>query len=709
MKMEYFFSSIKKTIEKVRKSVVLMIPMAGIALSCLVVNAAPVLNDPPYLLLPYVNANVKLRDVQVDSVPGGATAKNSLLKLKFDQSAYPGIILSPKESHWDWSQYGEIRIKVENPSDTLFTLSVNFKLPEGNSTFNPRFQIIPHHVDTIIIPLVPQEHGIGGLTQYPVSFNPSRIWGMEFFIAHPAQANVLNIHEIKLIKKIKYENIIDAYGQNALIDWTGKVHSAQDFALALRKEAAELAANPKPSGMDEFGGWLAGPTLQATGYFRTSQWKNKWWLVTPTGRLFLSVGMTSVDYGYPTLVEGRESLFQALPSSPEFAAFYSQFPREKAQNVPKNAKSKEIKTYNHFAANLYQKYGSGFWKPWHEITVKRLRSWGFNSTSNWFPGDKDYPFTEMPYMPKLSIRGSVEMVPVGHDKMMDPFDPQFSKVVTESLQAPLTRLRGDPKVIGYYVDNELPWGLEFGPNRYALASGALSLRGSSPAKHALIDALKKQYATIQALNIAWGSAISSWETLLEQPFLMPAKVTDSMSADLTKFVALFANEYFKTVSTIGKKLDPNHLYLGCRFKRSGRNLEVMNAAAKYCDVVSLNIYDPQITAADGNYLMTLGKPCLIGEFHFSGFDRGFFDPGLVSVETQRERAEGYRKYVNRLLSLPCFVGYHWFMYYDEPLTGTLFGEDFNCGFVDVADNPYSELVEAAREINAKVYETHAKP
>jgi hypothetical protein len=54
---------------------------------------------------------------------------------------------------------------------------------------------------------------------------------------------------------------------------------------------------------------------------------------------------------------------------------------------------------------------------------------------------------------------------------------------------------------------------------------------------------------------------------------------------------------------------------------------------------------------------------------------------------------------------PDFVGAHWFQYVDQPLTGrTLDGENGHVGFVTVTDQPYDELVAAAREANLAILE-----
>ena len=96
----------------------------------------------------------------------------------------------------------------------------------------------------------------------------------------------------------------------------------------------------------------------------------------------------------------------------------------------------------------------------------------------------------------------------------------------------------------------------------------------------------------------------------------------------------------------------------------------------------------------------LGKPALIGEFHFGSADRGLFWEGMVGVGREGERGPAYARYIRAVADNPDFVGAHWFQYLDEPLTGrTLDGENAHIGFVTVADLPYEGLVSAARDAN----------
>jgi hypothetical protein len=98
------------------------------------------------------------------------------------------------------------------------------------------------------------------------------------------------------------------------------------------------------------------------------------------------------------------------------------------------------------------------------------------------------------------------------------------------------------------------------------------------------------------------------------------------------------------------------------------------------------------------------KPLIIGEFHFGALDRGLFHTGLVPVENQAARARSYKDYVLGALKHPQFVGTHWFQYMDEPTTGRVYDEEnYQIGFVDIADTPYAETIAACREVGNQLY------
>jgi hypothetical protein len=47
-------------------------------------------------------------------------------------------------------------------------------------------------------------------------------------------------------------------------------------------------------GLDEYGGWK-GVQAEATGFFRVQEIAGRWWLITPEGNGFISMGMNHLD------------------------------------------------------------------------------------------------------------------------------------------------------------------------------------------------------------------------------------------------------------------------------------------------------------------------------------------------------------------------------------------------------------------------------
>ncbi len=185
----------------------------------------------------------------------------------------------------------------------------------------------------------------------------------------------------------------------------------------------------------------------------------------------------------------------------------------------------------------------------------------------------------------------------------------------------------------------------------------------------------------------------------DDPWCLGVFVDNELSWNDLPDLGHVAEVYHRTVARILREELPNHLYLGCRIAWGPD--EVYRAAARHCDVVSVNAYarvfdrDLPEGAAD--------KPMINGEFHFGAFDRGMFHTGLVAARDQADRANLYRAYVRSCLDHPRLVGAHWFQWRDQPLTGRADGENYQIGFLTVTDAPYPELVEAARQVAQEMY------
>jgi hypothetical protein len=345
-------------------------------------------------------------------------------------------------------------------------------------------------------------------------------------------------------------------------------------------------------------------------------------------------------------------------------------------------------------ANLARKYGADWKTVYPEVIHRRLRGWGLNTIANW-SDEATRLMRRTPYTDAVGSRGAknIEGSEGYWGKFPDVFDTSFAESLRRSMAAKKNKSAGDLWCIGYFSDNEMSWGDEL-----SLAIATLKSSSQQAAKKIFLADLQAKYRDIAKLNSAWGTKHESWDALLE---FRDAPETVKARDDLAAFYTRTAETYFRTVRDAIKAVAPNQLYLGCRFAWVNDRAAV--AAAKYCDVVSYNIYRRSV--ADFKYPGG-DKPLIIGEFHFGALDRGMFHTGLVPVENQRARAQAYKDYVLGAARHPQFVGTHWFQYKDEPTTGRVYDEEnYQIGFVDVADTPYAETIAVSREVGAVIYQT----
>jgi len=658
-------------------------------------------------------ADVTLNNTSKTLVPSGQGQDGQALRLKFDPAAYPSIFFN-QSTPSDFRGYGGLAFDVYNPSENTvaFAVRIDSSLEadgNGNHSRSGKGSIDGHQRATFVQPfgVDPAALGMKGLPGFGEyrslgssgsgPFDLGHIVRWQIFMNRPASSEELVIDNVRLIpgKKHDFTKIIDQYGQYTREDWPGKVKSDTDFARQLTEEDADLKAHPAPTEFDKYGGWAKGPQLKATGFFRVEKYQGKWAFVDPEGRLFLSFGPTTIGNSAKTALPGREYMFGTLPNAD-----------------PVLAKFSDDKSIDFLSANLQRKYGDDFKKAWYDHTYDRLRSWGFNTIGAFSSWDT-LNNKKVPYTVTVWPTGKHARITTGKEQvraMHDPFDPQFALDVAGAVKAQASQVKDDPYCIGYFVGNEEHWGHYRAGDaaHYTLITGALKSKAAdSPAKRAFLSQLEAKYGDIAKLNTAWSTSYADWAALAA-PLTIKTPFSDGMRADFSDLLKSYADEYFRIVQQEIKKADPNHLYLGCRF--AGYSPEVLQAAAKYSDVLSFNIYRLKIDPKEWAVLDPYDMPVVIGEFHFGAVDRGVFDVGLIGVADQAGRARAYQQYLQSVLEHPKFIGAHWFQYTDQPTTGRpMDGENGNVGFVSITDTPYPELIKAARETHAKMYSTRFAP
>jgi len=672
-----------------------------------------------------------------------------------DVSQFPGVALDAPDGYWDLSKYRFIAMDAINigKADALLSCQVDSEGADGRKySVHGDLWLRMGVTGTMYIQLFRKgpDVKLTGMRGYPIAnpeyIEPTKITGIRIYSDNENGDHAFEFTNIQAVGTYTSPNpplttenflpMIDTFGQYIHADWPGKVHSVEELKSRIQEEKEDLANHPGPADWDKYGGWAKGPLLKATGHFYVTKYAGKWWFVDPEGRLFFSNGIDSVGSTGSGPIAGREKYFQdPLWNDPNFKEFAGGGGRggarpagapaagaaqtlgrgqgrrqagapgavpspAAAQAVPQGggqaqaaapASQQRVSSFSFGSANLKRKYGDDWRKTWDSLAHTRLRSWGVNTISNWSAMSVT-GLGKTPYAANLGYRATRIAGSEGFwGRFPDVFDPTFTDGMQEGFANSTENTYNDPWCIGYFVDNEMTWGDE----EY-LSLAALASPTDQAAKLAFIADLKAKYQTIDKLNKVWGMSYESWDAMV-----VSTKTPDKVKAhdDLVAFYTHLCDQYFRTIRDAIKAVAPNKLYLGCRY--SSRNPITVAAACKYCDVVSYNLY--RATMAGFGEPGDPDKARIIGEFHFGALDRGPFHTGLVPTLDQNDRAKSYERYVRSVLRNPQFVGCHWFQYQDEATTGRGDGENYQIGFVDIADTPYWETIAAARRVGENMY------
>jgi len=623
---------------------------------------------------------------------------------------WPGATIRFKGKTCDLSSYRTIKISLSNSCDRTLNINLSVKnQPDKGSSPGGNISVAPGQCGVMSARLfktpwiLDKPLELVGMRGYPEAmdtaiFDISQTAELHVFLNNPDQPASFIIQKIeaeqagearKLLQSDSFLPFVDRFGQFKHDDWPGKIHSEDELYAARADEAEYLEKTKPPTAFNQWGGWADGPKLNATGHFRTEKFKNKWWLVDPDGRLFFSHGVDCVNAGSPTGIQYREKYFEWLPKEDSpYAPFYGW--QDWAPHGFYKDKGK-VRNYNLQSANMKKKYGDSWHAIYKDLAHKRIHAWGLNTIANW--SDKDvYMMQRTPYVVSLGTKAPpIEGSEGWWGKFPDPFHPDFKKSIEQRISWSKDTVN-DPWCIGYFVDNELSWG----NTDTALSDAAVNSPATQPAKIAIRNQLKEMYGEITKLNQSWKTEFKSWDDFLAQQKIPEAP---QAKADLVKLHELIAARYFSVIKDVLKATAPDKLYLGCRF--AAGSPAAYRVASRYCDVVSFNNYKHTVEKdlPEGS----VDKPLINGEFHFGALDRGIFHTGLVAVKDQQERAQAYKKFVTSCLDHPRYVGTHWFQWKDQPLTGRGDGENYQIGFLTETDQPYPEMVQAAREIGESMY------
>jgi len=440
------------------------------------------------------------------------------------------------------------------------------------------------------------------------------------------------------------------------------------------EEVDVCAVPPGEPALDGWGG-DGRVQLEATGWFRTEKACDRWWLVTPDGHPFYSIGVNSVrTAGDQNAVTGEYAYQETVDA-----------------------------TYESEDA-------------WAEVVAGRLRAWGFNTVGAW--SDTDLFAGRIPVTPILGLAGDDWLT----GSVADYFDPAWQAEVEARAAAEVAPRADDPWVVGWFIDNEIRWGPDW-RSQDTFLQDTLGLPATAPGKRVAVDVLLAELGGLEGVNAFLGTDHPSEEALLAATTGWGALDWDREEADPlnARFLEEAAGAYFQTTVAAIRVADPHHLVLGNREVSVLTRAEVYLAAAPLVDVVTINDYvfrdrvdeaamnlsrslDPSDGFADLHERVDL--PILVTEFGFRAADAGLpnsWPPIYPTLADQEERADAFEESARARQAVPWIVGYHWFQHADQPVDGRFDGEDNNWGLVSEQDEPYAVLTERMAEVNPAIW------
>jgi hypothetical protein len=170
------------------------------------------------------------------------------------------------------------------------------------------------------------------------------------------------VQDGEAVTQAAFGGLVDAYGQSTRAKWPEKVSSDEQLKSAAAKEHQQLKtwlAEREKSSLDKFGGWNKGPAFKASGFFRTEKRDGRWYLVTPEGHPFYSLGVNTVTPDVDqTYVAGREWMFESLPKPDEpLASHYGEGDNRGGNGVDQGRGYNAGRWYDFYGANLQRLYG----------------------------------------------------------------------------------------------------------------------------------------------------------------------------------------------------------------------------------------------------------------------------------------------------------------------------------------------------------------
>ncbi len=268
-----------------------------------------------------------------------------------------------------------------------------------------------------------------------------------------------------------------------------------------------------------------------------------------------------------------------------------------------------------------------------EEVQHHLRRWGFNCLgSGLAPRFVQRWFADWPYMAEVDVTTNSHWLTPGRFVYPDVFTPAFAQRVGEQVGKVCREVAGDPQCVGYYWTDTPQWDLDRAQATRGTdwVTAVRRLSAEAAGKQDYIQWLLQKYGSLDQLNRAYGTAFRERTDLLASPLFTLDRHRPQIRDDDLSYLGRIAAKLYQIIARAFDEHDRDALQLGERYKANDHPPEVLWAAARYADVLSVQP-GPCCGPAPGpgcdelifdtNYFRKLheitGKPVLVSDHQVS--------------------------------------------------------------------------------------------
>jgi hypothetical protein len=390
---------------------------------------------------------------------------------------------------------------------------------------------------------------------------------------------------------------------------------------------------------DQYGGWT-GKKFGATGFFRVEK-DERWWLVTPEGNAFLSVG---INHLYPDLWN-------------------------QAYNSAAWKKRLGIDDLN----------GPEYYFALRSWFLKTCEAFGFNTVG--VHSSLAVVNTPRPVVPYML---PIQFVDLPHWKnevpdtnFVDVFAPEFERHCDNLAKELALPVKDDPYVLGYAMTDCTLFteedcrertdtiGGERRKSRIGWPRRLRNMGADAPGKQAYLRIMRDVYrGSIADFNKTYGTRFESFDALASAENWRPQ--TDLSNGNETRdnveFLKHVVDRYYSTARDAIRRYDPNHMFVGDKINANTDSIDtVLPVTSKYTDLIFYQMYGRYEVQKPGldRWTKIAGQPFINGDSSFTMITDHMPRPYGPIADNLEQRAEWTDEFFRSAFARPDFVGWHY--------------------------------------------------